>query len=136
MNGLPLLLVHGTQVGPFVQQQLHHLGSTETPQRRRFKQRRWGGGVEEPNKQTHLLEPALGRVVQGGSAGAVRHVQVAQMGQQRLGAAGGAVGGRHVQRRLPELVPCVRLRPAPQQQTYDPLWVGGGGAIKKVSGPN
>lgn len=25
MNRLSLLLVHGTQVGPFVQQQLHHL---------------------------------------------------------------------------------------------------------------
>lgn len=34
MNRLPLLLVHGTQVGPFVQQQLHHLHvfNTETLQ--------------------------------------------------------------------------------------------------------
>lgn len=59
--------------------------------------------------------------MQGSAAGAVCHVQVAQMGQQSLSAAGGAVGGRHVQRRLPELVSCVCLCSAPQQQTYDPL---------------
>lgn len=72
----------------------------------------------------HLLEPALSCVVQGSPAGAVGHVQVAQLGQQGLGAARGTVGGGHVQRRLPELVSCVRLRSAPQQQTHRPL--GGG----------
>lgn len=119
MNRLPLLLVHGTQVGPFVQQQLHHLHQfNRDSSAARFKQRE----VKEP--ETHLLEPALSRVVQGSPAGAVCHVQVAQMGQQRFGAAGGAVGSRHVQRRLPELVPSVRLCSAPQQQTYDPLRVG------------
>lgn len=61
--------------------------------------------------------------MQGSSAGAVCHVQVAQVGQQRFGAAGGAVGRRHVQRRLPELVPRVGLCSAPQQQTHDPLFV-------------
>lgn len=122
MNRLPLLLVGGAQVGPFVQQQLHHLHqfNTETLQPPVLDGGINSGRVKE--LKTHLLKPALSCVVQGSSAGAVRHVQVAQMGQQRFGAAGGAVGSCHVQRRLPELVSCVCLCSAPQQQAYDPLF--------------
>lgn len=76
---------------------------------------------ERRRLSSHLLEPALSSVVQGGSAGAVRHVQVAQVGEQGLGAARGTVGSGHVQRRLPELVSCVGLCPAPQQQPHGPL---------------
>lgn len=60
-------------------------------------------------------------MVQGSSASAICHVQVAQMGEQGLGAARGTVGSGHVQWCLPELVSCVRLCSAPQQQPDCPL---------------
>lgn len=46
MNRLPLLLVHGAQVGPFVQQQLHHLHefNTETLQPPALDGAAGGGG--------------------------------------------------------------------------------------------
>lgn len=80
------------------------------------------GGGKLKKKKTHLLKATLSCVVQGSSAGAVCHVQVAQMGQQGFGAARGAVGSGHVQRRLPELVSYTCLCPAPQQQSYGPLF--------------
>lgn len=73
---------------------------------------------------TCLLEPALSCVVQGRSASAICHVQVAQLGQQGLCAASGPVGSSHMQRCLPELVSRICLCSAPQQQTHCPL--GGG----------
>lgn len=69
----------------------------------------------------HLLKPTLSCVVQGSSAGAIRHVQVAQMGQQGLCTACGTVGSGHMQWGLPKLVPCVCLCSTPQQQTHCPL---------------
>lgn len=69
----------------------------------------------------HLLKPTLSSMVQGSSAGAICHVQVAQMGEQGLGAACSTVGSSHMQWRLPELVSCICLCAAPQQQPHCPL---------------
>lgn len=69
----------------------------------------------------HLLKPTLSRVVQGSSAGAICHVQVAQMGQQGLCAACGTVGSSHMQWGLPKLVSCICLCSTPQQQAHCPL---------------
>lgn len=71
--------------------------------------------------KAYLLEPTLSCMVQGSSAGAVCYVQVAQMGEEGLCTAGGTVGRRHVQRRLPELVSCICLSSSPQQQAHCPL---------------
>lgn len=57
----------------------------------------------------YLGVPVEGGVVQGGAAPAVRHVDAAQQGDDGLGAAQRLIGGRHVQRRLPELVTRVHV---------------------------
>lgn len=53
MDGLPLLLVRGTQVGPFVQQQLHHLHQFNTDSAASFR-RRGGQGAETPTSWNPL----------------------------------------------------------------------------------
>lgn len=63
-------------------------------------------------------------MVQGSPATAICHVHVAQLGQQGLCAARGTVGSSHMQRRLPELVTCICVSSAPQQQTHCPLGRG------------
>lgn len=63
----------------------------------------------------YLLEPTLSCMVQSSSAGAICHVQVAQLGEQSLCATRGTIGSSHMQWCLPELVPCICLCPAPQK---------------------
>lgn len=60
--------------------------------------------------KSHLQEPTLSRMVQGSSAGAVCHVQVAQLGQQGFRTSCGTVGSSHMQWGLPEFVSCVCIR--------------------------
>lgn len=63
--------------------------------------------MKKKSFKSHLQEPTLSCMVQGGSAGAVRHVQVAQLGQQGLCTTCGTVGSGHMQWGLPEFVSCV-----------------------------
>lgn len=61
---------------------------------------------------------AVCSMVQSRSAGAVRHIQAAQLGDESLSASCGPVGRSHVQRRLPEFIPGIDLRILSQQQPH------------------
>jgi hypothetical protein len=63
----------------------------------------------------HLHVSALSSVVQGGSASAVCHVQIAQLGEQGLCTARGSIGSCNMQWSLPELVSCIGLCSLPQK---------------------
>ena len=87
----------------------------------------WGRSGEGRGRALlhYLRVPVEGGVVQGGAPAAVRHVDAAQQRDDDLGAAQGVVGGRHVQRRLPVLVPGVHVGRVTDQHADRLLWTGG-----------